>query len=76
MKDNQNEKPVSDRIHQVMTVKETSEYLRLLAVSTFYKLANACKLPACKIGGSWRFLRRALDEWFSEPSQPYKNLEE
>lgn len=52
-----------------MTVKDTSEYLRL-AISTVYKLANAGKLPARKIGGSWRFSRHALDEWFSEPSQP------
>lgn len=58
-----------DQSFQIMTVKDTSEYLRL-AISTVYKLANAGKLPARKIGGSWRFSRHALDEWFSEPSQP------
>ena len=75
VKDNQNENPVRDRIHQVMTVKETSEYLRL-GVSTFYKLANPGKLPARKIGGSWRFSRRALEDWLGEPSHSYRNLKE
>lgn len=75
MKDNQNENTVSGRTHQIMTVKETSGYLRL-AISTVYKLANAGQLPARKIGGSWQFSRRALDDWLSEMSQPYRNLEE
>ena len=46
----------------IMTVEEVSEYLRL-AQSTIYKLLNEDKLPGRKIGGSWRFSRRALDEW-------------
>ncbi len=46
----------------IMTVEEVSEYLRL-AQSTIYKLLNEGKLPGRKIGGSWRFSRRALDEW-------------
>mgnify|MGYP003958491135 CR=1 FL=1 len=45
-----------------MTVEEVSEYLRL-AQSTIYKLLSEGKLPGRKIGGSWRFSRRALDEW-------------
>jgi len=58
-----------------MTVKETAEFLRL-AITTVYKLANEGKLPARKVGGSWRFSHRALDEWLSEPRQTGKNLEE
>ena len=49
----------------IMTVEEVSEYLRL-AKSTIYKLLNEGKLPGRKIGGSWRFSRRALDEWIEE----------
>ena len=46
----------------IMTVDEVSEYLRL-AQSTVYKLLNEGKLPGRKVGGSWRFSRRMLDEW-------------
>jgi excisionase family DNA binding protein len=46
----------------IMTVEEVSEYLKL-AQSTIYKLLSEGKLPGRKIGGSWRFSRRALDEW-------------
>jgi excisionase family DNA binding protein len=34
-----------------------------VAQSTVYKLLNECKLPGRKVGGSWRFSKRTLDEW-------------
>jgi len=40
-------------IHFV-TVKELGEYLRL-SEATLYKLAASGKIPAFKIGDSWRF---------------------
>jgi excisionase family DNA binding protein len=49
----------------IMTVHEVSEYLKL-AESTVYKLAQEGKLPGRKIGGTWRFSRNGLDEWFKE----------
>ena len=63
-----------DQTHQVMTVKETAEFLRL-AITTVYKLANEGNIPARKVGGSWRFSRRALDDWLREPDQTGRNLE-
>ena len=47
---------------QVMNVKEVSEYLRL-AESTVYKLASEGKLPGRKVGGTWRFSRKGLEDW-------------
>lgn len=51
---------------QVMTVKEVSEYLRL-AESTVYKLASEGKLPGRKVGGTWRFSRKGLEDWLARP---------
>jgi len=58
-----------------MTVKETAEFPRP-AITTVYKLTNARKLPARKVGGSWRFSRRALDDWLRKPNRTDRNLEE
>jgi excisionase family DNA binding protein len=46
----------------VLTVQEVSRYLRL-APSTVYKLAKEGKLPGRKVGGTWRFSRKGLNEW-------------
>ncbi len=39
---------------KIVTAKELSEYLKL-SDSTVYKLASDGRLPALKIGDSWRF---------------------
>lgn len=51
----------------VMTIDEVSQYLKL-AKSTIYKLAQDGALPGRKIGGTWRFSRKGLEEWLV--SQP------
>lgn len=55
---------------QVMTVKEVSEYLRL-AESTVYKLASEGKLPGRKVGGTWRFSRKGLEDWLARPGHEH-----
>lgn len=50
---------------QVLTVREVSHYLRL-ARSTVYRLAQNGRLPGRKVGGTWRFPRRGLDEWLAQ----------
>ena len=49
----------------VMTVLEVSQYLKL-AKSTVYKLAQDGTLPGRKVGGTWRFSRKKLDEWLEQ----------
>lgn len=48
----------------VMTVADVAAFLRL-SESTVYRLAQEGKLPGRKIGGTWRFLRSALEQWLA-----------
>ena len=50
----------------VLTVREASAYLKL-AESTVYRLAKERKLPCRKIGGTWRFSRKGIDDWLAQP---------
>lgn len=47
---------------QLLTVREAAQLLRLGDV-TLYRLAQRRKIPAVKVGGSWRFSRGMLEEW-------------
>ena len=46
--------------HNLMTIRETAEYLRMPIPSLYY-YANRGMLPVIKIGGRWRILRDRLD---------------
>ena len=45
---------------ELMTVKETAEYLRI-PLPTVYYLVQRGQLPAVQIGGRWRIKRSLLD---------------
>ena len=47
-------------IHDLLTVNETSEYLRI-PLPTVYYLVQRGKIPAIQIGGRWRIKKSALD---------------
>ena len=47
-------------IHHLLTVKETSEYLRI-SLPTVYYLVQRGKIPAIQIGCRWRIKRSSLD---------------
>jgi excisionase family DNA binding protein len=47
-------------IHNLLTVKETAEYLRI-PLPTVYYLAQRGKIPAIQIGGRWRIKKSTLD---------------
>src|SRR5207302_1485715 len=47
-------------MHNLMTVKETAEYLRI-PLPTVYYLVQRGQLPAIQIGGRWRVKKEALD---------------
>jgi len=49
-----------ERPHNLMTVKETAEYLRI-PLPTVYYLVQRGQLPAIQIGGRWRVKKDALD---------------
>jgi excisionase family DNA binding protein len=47
-------------MHNLMTVKETAEYLRM-PIPTVYYLVQRGQLPAIQIGGRWRVKKDAID---------------
>ncbi len=49
----------------IMTTREIAGYLKLHAI-TICKLAGEGKIPAFRIGRSWRFDKNAIDEWISK----------
>jgi len=50
---------------KLMTVKEAADYLDLSYI-TVYRLARRRRIPAMKIGGTWRFKKEVLDRWLEE----------
>jgi excisionase family DNA binding protein len=51
--------------NDIVTIKEVSEYLKLNE-KTAYRLTLDGKLPAFKVGGSWRFRKSQIDKWIAE----------
>lgn len=48
-----------------LTLEEAAQYLKM-GQSTLYKMAQAGRAPAHKIGNSWRFDTAELDKWVKE----------
>ena len=46
----------------ILTIPEVADYLRITE-KTAYRLASERKLPAFKVGGSWRFRKSEIDAW-------------
>ena len=46
----------------VMTAAEVAELVRI-PVSTVYELARRGQIPGHRIGRTWRFVRREIEEW-------------
>ena len=46
----------------ILLIKDVAEYLEINE-RTIYRLAAAKKIPAFKVGGSWRFSRADIDAW-------------
>lgn len=55
-------KPMSDQPDEILTIDEVAAYLKA-GKRTVYRLAASSKLPAFKLGGTWRFRRSDLDQW-------------
>lgn len=52
-----------------MTIGEVANYLKVTE-RTIYRLAAAKKIPAFKVGGSWRFSHADIDTWIKQQSSP------
>ena len=51
-------------LDDVMTVEEMASYLKVTE-RHIYKLLSEQKLPAFKVGGTWRFRRTDLNTWIN-----------
>jgi len=51
----------------ILTIAEVAEYLKV-AERTLYRLVAAKKVPAFKVGGTWRFSRASIDLWIKQQS--------
>lgn len=67
--------PSSRADNAIMTIGEVADYLKVTE-RTIYRLAGAKKIPAFKVGGSWRFPRADIDTWISQQAAPVQSREE
>jgi excisionase family DNA binding protein len=67
--------PSSPADNAIMTIGEVADYLKVTE-RTIYRLAGAKKIPAFKVGGSWRFPRADIDTWISQQAAPVQSREE
>lgn len=56
------DKTMAESNSEILTLGEVAAYLKA-GKRTVYRLAAEGKLPAFKLGGTWRFRRSDLDEW-------------
>lgn len=61
--------------HDILTVEETAELLRI-PLSSVYKLAQQGKIPAQKVGRHWRFHRDTLINWIAGPPITESNFKD
>jgi excisionase family DNA binding protein len=52
----------------IMTVHDVAAYLRL-SEAKVYKMANEGRVPALRMGKSWRFKRELIDEWIRRETE-------
>ncbi|MDI6792116.1 MAG: helix-turn-helix domain-containing protein [bacterium] len=53
----------TDREPSLMTAKEVADCLGLHE-SRVYRLSQRGLIPACRVGGSWRFQRDEIKKWW------------
>ena len=53
--------------NEILTIKQVADYLRVNE-RTIYKLVSEEKIPAFKVGGSWRFQQKAIARWIRQQS--------
>ena len=52
---------------EILTIKQVATYLKVTE-RTIYRLAGAKKIPAFKVGGTWRFSKADIDAWIKQQS--------
>lgn len=52
---------------EILTIKQVADYLKVTE-RTIYRLAAAKKIPAFKVGGTWRFSKTEINQWIQQQS--------
>src|SRR3546814_16106142 len=60
--------PTSTSEGEILTLKQVAEFLKVTD-RTIYRLAAAKKIPAFKVGGTWRFSKTEITEWIQQQPQ-------
>jgi excisionase family DNA binding protein len=60
--------PARSGFSPVMTIREAAAFLHC-HTSTLYRLAKSGRIPAFRLGGSWRFTLEALENWMRKTSE-------
>lgn len=55
-------------LEHVLTLRDVAAYLKV-DDRTIYRLAQARKMPAFKVGGRWRFRKADIDAWIEAQLQ-------
>lgn len=58
---------MKDETGEIFTLDGVAAYLKV-GKRTVYRLAAAKKIPAFKVGGTWRFSRADIDSWIKQQS--------
>ena len=58
---------MKDETGEILTLDDVAAYLKV-GKRTVYRLAAAKKIPAFKVGGTWRFSRADIDMWIKQQS--------
>ena len=64
--------PVNTSKDDILIIKQVAEYLKVTD-RTIYKLAAAKKIPAFKVGGTWRFSRADIIHWIEQQTSVKQN---
>ena len=59
--------PTDNNEGEILTIRQVADYLKVTE-RTIYRLAGAKKIPAFKVGGTWRFSRADIDNWIKQQS--------
>ncbi|WP_288127760.1 helix-turn-helix domain-containing protein [Thiomonas sp.] len=63
---------MKDNTEEICTLEEVAAY-RKVGKRTVYRLAAARKIPAFKVGGTWRFSRADIDSWIKQSIEGLDN---
>ena len=56
-------------MEKLLTLPDLASYLQM-SKEKLYRMAKAGKIPASKLGGSWRFKKTRVDSWVDEMEVP------